>query len=203
MAEKTTYIILRKTPFQESSLIVSGLSPEFGRLDFLLKGARGTGARKFPFAELFRKLSIEFRPPRFSSTLSTLLSQEPAASFDAIAMRTGNYLQMCAYAAFLLKHTKSMLEAPDTFHALEVLLSRLTEVNEPGFPIAAAKLMFLWESGFVPETHAPDAVHQEQMLHLLLQYASNLDLPEPDMTEDYQKKLILWIDELCRYHALC
>ena len=42
MAEKTTYIILRKIPFQDSSLIVSGLSPEFGRLDFLLRGARGT-----------------------------------------------------------------------------------------------------------------------------------------------------------------
>ena len=48
MAEKTTYIILRKIPFQDSSLIVSGLSPEFGRLDFLLRGARGTGAKKFP-----------------------------------------------------------------------------------------------------------------------------------------------------------
>ena len=64
MPEKTAYIILRKIPFQESGLIVSGLSPEFGRLDFLLKGVRDTGAKKFLYAELFRELSIEFRPPR-------------------------------------------------------------------------------------------------------------------------------------------
>ena len=56
MAEKTFYIILRKIPYQESSLIVSGLSPDFGRLDFLLKGARGTGAKKFPYDLQTRKL---------------------------------------------------------------------------------------------------------------------------------------------------
>ena len=78
MAEKTTYIILRKIPFQDSSLIVSGLSPEFGRLDFLLRGARGTGAKKFPYAELFRELAIEFRPPKLHSpgTMCNLTSHE-------------------------------------------------------------------------------------------------------------------------------
>ena len=88
MAEKTTYIILRKIPFQDSSLIVSGLSPEFGRLDFLLRGARGTGAKKFPYAELFRELAIEFRPPKLHSpgTMCNLTSHELIASFDSIAV---------------------------------------------------------------------------------------------------------------------
>ena len=123
MAEKTTYIILRKIPFQDSSLIVSGLSPEFGRLDFLLRGARGTGAKKFPYAELFRELTIEFRPPKLHSpgTMCNLTSHELIASFDSIALRIENYLRMCAYAAFLLKHTKPMLEIPGTCRALEVL----------------------------------------------------------------------------------
>ena len=130
MTEKTTYIILRKIPFQESSLIVSGLSPEFGRLDFLLRGARGTGAKKFPYAELFRELAIVFRPPReHASTLCSLTAHEPVASFDAIALRTGNYLAVCDYAAFLLKHTKPMLEAPETFRALETL-ARQTHVRD-------------------------------------------------------------------------
>ncbi len=204
MAERTTYIILRKTPFQESSLIVSGLSPEFGRLDFLLRGARGTGAKKFPYAELFRELAIEFRPPKLHSpgTLCTLTSHELIASFDSIALRIENYLQMCAYAAFLLKHTKPMLEIPGTCRALEVLLSRLTTETEPAFPVAVAKLMFLQESGFVPEAMGTDDFRQEQILDSLLEYAVDPEISPPALTEEYRKKLIRWINELCSYHDL-
>lgn len=204
MGEKTSYIILRKIPFQESSLIVSGLSPEFGRLDFLLKGARGTGAKKFPYAELFRELTIEFRPPRTQAdgTLCTMTAHELAASFDAIAARTENYLAMCDYAAFLLKHTRPMLEAPETFHALETLLCRLTGANHPAFPAAAAKLVFLKESGFLPETFGEDSQRREQILNSILEYAGDPRLPEPDLTPEYQRQLIRWIAELCRYHDL-
>ena len=204
MAEKTFYIILRKIPYQESSLIVSGLSPDFGRLDFLLKGARGTGAKKFPYAELFRELVIEFRPPRLhsSGTLCTLTAHEPAEAFDAIAARTENYLAMCDYAAFLLKHTKPMLEAPETFHALETLLFRLTTAENPEFPLAAAKLMFLHESGFVPEISGTNNLRREQLLESLLEYARDRRLPEPALSADYRQKLMQWIRELCEYHDL-
>ena len=204
MAEKTTYIILRKIPFQDSSLIVSGLSPEFGRLDFLLRGARGTGAKKFPYAELFRELAIEFRPPKLHSpgTMCNLTSHELIASFDSIALRIENYLRMCAYAAFLLKHTKPMLEIPGTYRALEVLLARLTADTEPDFPVSAAKLMFLQESGFVPEAMGTGGFRQEQILDGLLEYAVSPECPAPDLTEEYRKKLIQWINELCNYHDL-
>lgn len=204
MAEKTTYIILRKIPFQDSSLIVSGLSPEFGRLDFLLRGVRGTGAKKFPYAELFRELAIEFRPPKLHSpgTMCNLTSHELIASFDSIALRIENYLRMCAYAAFLLKHTKPMLEIPGTCRALEVLLSRLTVETEPDFPVAAAKLMFLQESGFVPEAMGTGGFRREQILDSLLEYAVNPECPAPDLTEEYRRKLIRWINELCDYHDL-
>ena len=203
MTEKTTYIILRKIPFQESSLIVSGLSPEFGRLDFLLRGARGTGAKKFPYAELFRELAIVFRPPReHAGTLCSLTAHEPVASFDAIALRTGNYLAVCDYAAFLLKHTKPMLEAPETFRALETLLHRMTEPQAPAFPAAVAKLAFLHESGFLPETFEADGTRREQLLDELLKYAAERDVPQPLLSEEYRRKLIRWISDLCAYHDL-
>lgn len=190
--------------YQESSLIVSGLSPDFGRLDFLLKGARGTGAKKFPYAELFRELVIEFRPPRLhsSGTLCTLTAHEPAEAFDAIAARTENYLAMCAFAAFLLKHTKPMLEAPETFHALETLLFRLTTAENPEFPLAAAKLMFLRESGFLPESPGADNLRQERILESLLKYAADRRMPEPALRAEYREKLMQWIRQLCEYHDL-
>ena len=35
----TNCILLRKTPFQESSLVIAAITAGYGRVDFLLKGA--------------------------------------------------------------------------------------------------------------------------------------------------------------------
>lgn len=198
---KTDYIILRKTPYQETSLIVNGLSPDFGRLDFLLKGACGTGAKKFPYAGLFRELAIEFRETTGSSTLFHMKSHEPKACFDAIANRPENYLKACDYARFLLKHTHSMLELPLTYRALLVLLRRLAGPVEGTFPVSAAKLVFLQESGFVPEAGAGDP-GRASALEALLEYALTGDCPAPPFSEEYRKRLIQWTDALCVYHDL-
>lgn len=198
---RTDYIILRKTPFQESSLIVNGLSPDFGRLDFLLKGACGTGAKKFPYAGLFRELTIEFRENTGNSTLSYMKSHEPKASFDAIANQPENYMQMCSYAQFLLKHTHSMLELPHTYEALRVLLNRLSSPGGGAFSIAAAKLVFLQESGFVPDAGAGDS-RRAAALDALLNYALVPECQMPTFTPEYQKQLIHWTDALCAYHDL-
>lgn len=198
---KTDYIILRKTPFQETSLIVNGLSPGFGRLDFLLKGACGTGAKKFPFAGLFRELTIEFRENTGNSSLFYMKSHEPKACFDAIANRPENYLKACDYARFLLKHTHSMLELPQTYRSLRVLLGRLAGIVDGTFSVAAAKLVFLQESGFVPEAGAGDP-GQAAALDALLEYALSLECPEPPFNAEYRKQLVRWTDALCVYHDL-
>ena len=81
---QTDYIILRKIPFQESSLVVSGISPDYGRLDFLLKGARSAGGKKFPYAGLFRELQVEFQDNRSGSSLLYMKTHEPVTGFDAV-----------------------------------------------------------------------------------------------------------------------
>lgn len=198
---KTDYIILRKTPFQETSLIVNGLSPDYGRLDFLLKGACGTGAKKFPYAGLFRELAIEFRETGGNSNLFYMKSHEPKACYDAIANHPENYLKACDYARFLLKHTHSMLELPLTYRSLTVLLRRLAGPVDGTFPVASAKLVFLQESGFVPEAGAEDP-KRASALEAILEYALTEDSPAPPFSEDYRKQLIQWTDALCVYHDL-
>ena len=42
---KTRYMILRKTPFRDTSLVVAGVSADYGRLDFVLKGARAISTK--------------------------------------------------------------------------------------------------------------------------------------------------------------
>jgi Recombination protein O N terminal. len=60
MTHKTSYIILWKIPFQETGLIVSGFSEEYGRLDFLLKGARGSGAKNSLMRNCSGSLPLNF-----------------------------------------------------------------------------------------------------------------------------------------------
>ena len=191
---KSDYIILRKIPFQESSLIVSGLSPAFGRVDFLLKGVRSRHAKKFPYAGLFRVIHVEFHEKQHSSsTLYYLKNHHPLQDFDAIAGNLEHYLAVCDYAAFLLRHTRPMLELPLTFQALLCALSRLCSGKGTLFDLAAAKLVFLYECGFVPEDPSGDS---EKTLNALLDYALNRDTPPPDFREEYKKKLTGWIETL-------
>ena len=198
---QTDYIILRKVPFQESSLIVSGLSPEYGRLDFLLKGVRGSGAKKFPYAGLFRELSVEFRENHTGTGLLYMRSQEPKCSFDSISEHPENYLRMCSWAQFLLKHTRPMLAVNRMYAALHLALVRLCGGGGE-FQLAAAELVFLHESGFVPDMTGEDP-EKERLLHRILDYALDPGSPEPGLAPGFQDKLIQWIRALSRYAESC
>lgn len=198
MLLRTHYIILRKTPYQESSLVVSGLSPDFGRLDFLLKGARSMGNKKFPYAGLFRELVVEFRENPSGNGLLYMKSHEEAGNFDAIACFPDNYILLCEWIQFLLKHTRPMLELPHTYAALQLALKRLSSSAEGSFPLAAAKLVFLQESGLVPAIPEND-VRRAEALENILNYALSESGAMPVFTPVYQSKLIEWIHSLCRY----
>lgn len=200
---RTSYIILRKTPFQESSLVVAGLSPDYGRLDFLIKGARSIGRRKFPVAELFRELSIQFREPRGHGLL-TMRSCEPLESFDALALRPGNYMAACEYAAFLLRHTKPMLECHEASLALRTALRRLCAEPSPEPWLCLAKLAFLHESGFVPERLSGEDAGEGRRQSLLvgaLECAAARG-PLPEVSPEYWPKLAKWLDSICSFHSL-
>ena len=180
------------------SLVVSGLSPDYGRLDFLLKGARSSGAKKFPYAGLFRELLVEFRENPSGSGLLYMKTHEPLTDFDSIADYPDNYIMLCEWVQFLLKHTRPMLEVSQSYHALVTALKRLTQPGGGEFQLAAAKLVFLQESGFVPNPPENDP-QRASALENILSYALQPDLPEPVFSPEYRSRLIQWIRELCRY----
>ena len=195
---QTDYIILRKIPFQESSLVVSGISPDYGRLDFLLKGARSSGGKKFPYAGLFRELQVEFRADPVREGLLYMKSHEPKTSFDAVAGYPENYLRLCDWIPFLLKHTRPMLELRETYAALKLALTRLSSPGGSEFQLAAARLVFLRESGYVPEA-AANETGQSEVLEKILAYALDPVMPEPDFSPEYRVRLIRWVGDLCRF----
>lgn len=187
-------IILRKTPFQESSLIVAGISPDYGRVDFLLKGARSVHKRKFPEAELFREFQIQFREAKNADGLANLVSADLCGIHDSISEQVEHYIAACSCASFLLKHTRPMLAVPDSYQAFVVLLQRLaTEKNaEPWCSLA--KFVFLYENGFVPK--------DDEATQRLLQFALTPDAVLPEERRDWWLKFENWVENLIVWHGL-
>lgn len=193
---RTSCIVLRQTPFRESSLIVSALAPE-GRIDFLQKGARGYGKRKFPEIGLFRELAIEYRPPDAKSTFFSVRDPEVRTVFDSIALHPETYLAACEVAGFLHANTHPMVESAQTYRAFRTLLFRYTQSEEVEPWKMLVKLAFLNENGLIPEPE-----REEELLllkHLLA--ASQGEEEAPPLREEYRERLGQWIDRLLRHHG--
>ena len=203
---ETDYVILRKTPFQDSSLIVSGISSGFGRLDFLLKGARNVRRRQFPEAELFREFHVIFREAKSAEGLSSMVSCDPAGRHDGIAEKPDHYLSACTFAAFLLRNTKPMLAVPDTYRAFSVLLSRLERETESEPWISLAKFAFLHENGFVPQSGDGGDAEEESghgaSVRKLMTLALDPEHVLPPDNKGFWRRFKIWIDNLSAWNGL-
>ena len=158
---KARYMILRKTPFRDTSLVVAGISAEHGRLDFVLKGARAIGKKQFPTADVFRDFLREFRPSRRAESMPTAVSLDLTAAHDGIAQSMDCYLAACSFAAETLRRAQPMLEMPLAWQAFSVMLTRMEQTLSPQIPLMLARLAVLREHGLLsgivpfPELVAP------------------------------------------------
>lgn len=192
---ETDYIILKKIPFRESSLIVSGISPELGKLDFVMRGHASGKAGKFPVAGLFRELHIEFKSK--SDDLSGLLTagkMELKANNDSIAENIPGYLAACELSTMLLANTAPMIPIPETYQGLNLFLKSIQSGKAPEPYLSLVYLMLLREGGELPpqEGRAGDFLDQ-----LLSATAAGHDIPER-LPESYWQKLSEWRKIICR-----
>ena len=148
---RTVYLVLRHTPFQESSIVISGITPDLGRLNFIVKGARRTGKKSFPQIGLFRELEVEFRIPDDRNSLMTLSRMDLLTEFDHLALHTENYIAACEFARFLLTNVKPMLAAEQSYAALKTMLRAFCASDRPEPWLTLARLSFLNEAGLLPE----------------------------------------------------
>jgi len=155
---RTDFLVLRKTPYADTSLVVAGIAPEPGQLHFLVRGARRVGRRQFPVVDLFRVLQIQYREGR--GELYTWQSADVVADFagvaaDVVAFQTAGWL-----ARFALANVLPGVAQPRFFRALVVALDRLLKAaGQPGQAAArrhaitaGACAVYLDESGLL----APD-----------------------------------------------
>ena len=190
---KTRYMILRKTPFRDTSLVVVGVSADYGRLDFVLKGARAIGKRQFPTADVFREFLLEFRPSRRPESMPSLVSLDLTASHDGIAQSMDCYMAACAFASETLRRAQPMLEMPLAWQALSVMLTRMERTLSPQIPLMLARLAVLREHGFLS-----GVVPYPELITPLFRCAVDADAPWPDADETAVNRIAGWVETRCR-----
>jgi len=186
---KTRYMILRKTPFRDTSLVVAGISAEHGRLDFVLKGARAIGKRQFPTAGIFREYLLEFRPSRRAESMPSLISMDLAAAHDGLAQSMDCYLAACAFAAETLHRAQPMLEMPLAWQAFSVMLTRMERTQAPEIPLMLARLAVLREHGFLS-----GVLPYPELITPLFRCAVDADAPWPELDETTLNRIAGWTE---------
>ncbi len=150
---RTTGLVLRVRPLTDSSLIVSWLTKDFGRVATVARGARRT---KSPFRgqlDLFYLSDISFARSRRSElhTLreAHLVNSHPGLRRDLI------YVQQASYCAALIEQTAEPDAAmPSVFDSFSGMLKILPEHPAKPQTIFAFELKWLHELGLKPNLSA-------------------------------------------------
>ena len=202
MISASQFIVLAKSPYRESALLLNGISPDYGRLSLVLHGALKSSDGKMPAADLYRELEVEFKEEE-NSTLYTATAAEVIAAFDAIADHTREFMMAGRISSFLLKNLAPGVPQPYTYDAFRSILGRLAAGEVEGNwtleqCAVVLKTAFLYENGLLPEGTSG---RQRDFLENLV--AAGIDDSElPECAAGYWTKLNGWLNALLDYHQL-
>ncbi len=193
---ETDYIVLRKQEYGERSLIISGISPDYGRLDFMLRGAVGGVKRAYPNVDIFRLLHISFVPGEDS--MGRLKSAELIENFDALAQDYPSYETAMWISSFSLLNAMPMLQQPLYSNAVEVALRRLANKKHLSHEtiLTGVCITFLYESGWL--THALQDDNSKEQCKVLLEMASGKDAPL--LSDDCWRQQLEWCKSMLLYN---
>lgn len=190
---RTDYLVLRKTPYGDTSLVVAGLTRDCGQVHFMVRGGRRIDRSTSPTVDLFRLLHIVYSPGR--SGLSTWRQADVVEDYRAVA---GN-LELCRTAGWLarfaLANTCEAVETTQVFAAMRIALRDLATaaVSPPPGLAESVKcclgLAFLAENGLLPDYG--DDLAAKQRLALLRHCAVGL-VPRPKLTHETWRELWAW-----------
>ena len=150
MIESATGIILRTRPLTETSLIVQWLTPSFGRIATVAKGAR---RNKSPFAgklDLFFLADFSFSRSR-RSELHTLREVSVRDTHAALRDELG-WLRQASYAAALIEQTtETETPLPAIFDLMKSFLEHLSKQPPQPKTIFSLEMKLLKELGLAPK----------------------------------------------------
>ena len=184
--QNTDFLILRLTPYQEHSVILAGISPQFGRMSFFVRRSTGT-RRNYSCIDLFRVVNISWH--RSNGELNYASDIIEVSNYGAIANKPHAYLVACDLARFALANVLTNSAMPQFFNALRVGFIRLIVSNLPPDAIrTCVGLSYLHEGGWLA-SHTLDAASFAQC-KLLLRMAEGGDIPA--LTSENWTQLWSW-----------
>ena len=187
MTEPATGIILRTRPLTETSLIVHWLTPDFGRIATVAKGARRAKSPFLGKLDLFYRADFSFSRSR-RSDLHQLREVNLRETHGAIREDILK-LRLAAYATnFIEQVTETETPLPAVFGLLQEFLGCLCEAKTTPQIIFAFELKLLRELGLNPNlTETNLAAGTKKIAGILAQKdwaaALRLKLTAAQMTE--------------------
>ena len=193
MAEESEcdFIPLRKIAYGEHSLIFTGVSPEYGRISFLIKGAAVARNRYLPEVEQFRLLHLEI--VMGNGDLHRIRNAELLADFGGVAQDYASFQAANWIAAFSLSNVQEMLPHPHYFNAVEVAMRRLAAQSLAVDAILTGVCMaFLFEEGWL--AHAVSTAEASAQCRAILEMAAGN--PPPAITLQSWRAQLDWTRQL-------
>ncbi|HEX3856712.1 MAG TPA: DNA repair protein RecO [Verrucomicrobiae bacterium] len=149
MTESATGLILRTRPLTETSLIVHWLTPNFGRIATVAKGARRAKSPFLGKLDLFYLADFSFNRSRHSDLhqLREVSLRETHVAIRADILK----LQQAAYATnFIEQATETETPLPTVYELLREFLGSLCRVKTTPQLVFSFELKLLRELGLEP-----------------------------------------------------
>jgi DNA repair protein RecO (recombination protein O) len=150
MIETGLGLILRTRPLTDTSLIIHWLTPDFGRIATVAKGAR---RQKSPFAgklDLFYLADFSFQRSRRSELHQ--LREVGLRETHAAIRKELEYLQQASYCAALIEQTTEMdTPIPEIFSLMAGFLKNLSKSLPHAQTLFAFEVKLLSELGLQPD----------------------------------------------------
>ncbi|MGN0849545.1 MAG: hypothetical protein ACI4OV_07625 [Victivallaceae bacterium] len=207
---QSEFIVLRKTPYRENALVLSGISPDFGKLEVIAYGAAGSSKpNSFPVADIYRVLSVTLKDNDLEQGKNGLLAAkdiELIEDFPDLPRKLDNLKFIGKIGGFLLRNTVFESPLPLVYDALRSLL-RILSNNEVWSQREAAiviKLTFLYENGLLPE---PENMSAEAAGKVMMLYEKIIECavdaePLPKLSVEYYLQLDSYLNMLITRNQL-
>ncbi len=145
---KTQGIVLRKVDFSETSLILTFMTRDYGKVSALVKGAKRSGKKAVGALDMLCLADIVFLQK--PSDLHTLTEYEVTDYFAGL-YRGLKRVYAADYAIELVRDSVEQEACPDVFDLLAAMLRRLATASDLAPLIFAYELKLLSALGFQPE----------------------------------------------------
>ena len=199
MIETAQGLILRTRPLTETSLIVNWLTPDFGRVSTVAKGARRP---KSPFAgklDIFYTADFSFTRS-CSSDLHNLREVSLRETRGAIREDILK-LQQAAYAtAFVELATETETPLPEIFELISAFLKSLCEQKPQPQNVFALELKLLRELGLEPDLGETRLTLGAKKIVQTLMENDWSNLSRLKLTNEQERELNQWLHGFLIFH---